>query len=259
MKQGILLAAFGSSSRQGESALQLFDAQVRARFPGLAVRWAFTSLVVRERLAMERKKTDSVRKAIEKMAFERFSHVAVQPLQCIPGREYGDVLEDARALSRERNIVVRVGTPLLHSDDDVAAAAAALLRHLPAERKKKEDVVWVGHGTDHPATARYDALARVVQRLDPLVHVGTISDDSALPRILEALHERQSRHVWLLPLLSVIGRHALSDLAGSEAHSWKSRFEAAGIACTPVLKGSAEYQGFIQIWLDHLELALKES
>ena len=258
MKQGILLAAFGSSSRQGESGLQLFDAEARARFPGVPVRWAFTSLLARERLAMERKKTDSVRKALEKMAFERYSHVAVQPLQCVPGREYGDLLEDARALSRERNIIVRVGTPLLHSDDDVAAVAAVLLRHLPAERRADEAVVWVGHGARHPATARYDALAHAVRDRDPHVYVGTMSNASALPLMLEQLRERQSRHVWLLPLLSVIGRHALRDLAGPEEQSWKSRFEAADIACTPVLKGSAEYPGFIQIWLDHLELALKD-
>jgi sirohydrochlorin cobaltochelatase len=256
MKQGILLAAFGASSRQGESALQLFDAEVRARFPGVSVRWAFTSLLVRERLAMERKKTDSVRKALEKMAFERYNHVAVQPLQCIPGREYGDVLDDALALSRERDIVIRVGTPLLHSDDDVAAAAVALLRHLPAERKEDEAVVWVGHGARHPATTRYEALAHAVRRMDPLVYVGTMSDAPVLPRILEELRKRQSRHIWLMPLLSVIGRHALRELAGQDEQSWKSRFEAAGIACTPVLKGSAEYPGFIQIWLDHLELAL---
>ena len=258
MKQGILLAAFGASGRQSESALQLFDAEVRARFPGLAVRWAFTSLLMRERLAMERKKTDSVRKALEKMAFERYSHVAVQPLQCIPGREYGEVLGEAHALSRERTIVVRVGTPLLHSDDDVAAAAAALLRHLPVERKDHEAVVWVGHGTRHPATGRYEALAHAVRQQDPLVYVGTMSDASAQTRILAEVRERRSRHVWLLPLLSVIGRHALRDLAGAEERSWKSCFEAAGIACTPVLKGSAEYPGFIRIWLDHLERALRD-
>jgi len=85
-----------------------------------------------------------------------------------------------------------------------------------------------------------------------------MSDASALPRILEALCEHRSRHVWLLPLLSVIGGHALRDLAGAEERSWKSRFEAAGIACTPVLKGSAEYPGFIRIWLDHLALALQD-
>ncbi|MDR0466618.1 MAG: sirohydrochlorin cobaltochelatase, partial [Deltaproteobacteria bacterium] len=258
MKQGILLAAFGAGNRQGESALRLFDEEVRARFPGIAVRWAFTSLLMRERLAMERKKTDSVRKALEKMAFERYSHVAVQPLQCVPGREYGEVLDEALALSRERDVVVRVGTPLLHSADDVTAAAAALLRHLPAERKQDEAAVWVGHGARHPATVRYDALAHAVQGLDPLVYVGTMSDAAALPRIIEELHEHRRRRVWLLPLLSVVGRHALRDLAGTDERSWKSRFEAAGVVCTPVLKGSAEYPGFIQIWLDHLKLALNE-
>jgi sirohydrochlorin cobaltochelatase len=258
MKQGILLAAFGSSGSQSETALQLFDAEVRARFPGFPVRWAFTSWLARELLALARKKTDSVRKALEKMAFERYSHVAVQPLQCIPGREYGIVQEEALILSRERGIIVKVGTPLLHSDADVAAAAAALLRHLPAEREKNEAAVWVGHGTRHPATVRYAALAQAVQRLDPLVYVGTMSDAPALPHLLTKLRQRQIHHVWLLPLLSVIGRHALLDLTGQEDQSWKSRLEAAGIACTPVLKGSAEYPGFIQIWLDHLELALRE-
>jgi sirohydrochlorin cobaltochelatase len=132
------------------------------------------------------------------------------------------------------------------------------MRHLPAKRGAGEAVVWVGHGARHPATARYDALAHAVQGRDPLVFVGTMSDASALPRILEQVRERQSRHAWLLPLLSVIGSHALRDLAGPEEQSWKSRFEAAGVACTPVLKGSAEYPGFIRIWLDHLELALTE-
>jgi len=256
VKQGILLAAFGAGSRQGESALRLFDAQARARFPGLAVRWAFTSLLLRERLALESKKTDSVRKALEKMAFERYSHVAVQPLQCVPGREYGAVLEEALALGRERDLVVRVGTPLLHNDEDVTAAAAALLRHLPAERGEHEAAVWVGHGARHPATVRYDALARAEQHLDPLVYVGTMSDDAALSRIVEELRERQSRRVWLLPLFSVVGGHTLRDLAGADAQSWKSRLEAAGFACTPVLKGGAEYPGLIRIWLDHLEQAL---
>lgn len=54
-KQGILLAAFGSGSRQGESTLRLFDARVRERFPGVPVRWAFTSVLMRERLATVKK------------------------------------------------------------------------------------------------------------------------------------------------------------------------------------------------------------
>lgn len=258
MKQGILLAAFGASGRQGESALRLFDAEVRARFPGLPVRWAFTSPLLRERLAVERKKTDSVRKALEKMRFERYSHVAVQPLQCVPGLEYGDVLEDARLLEAERGLSVRVGAPLLHKAEDVLAAAEALVRHLPAERARDEAALWTGHGTRHAAASRYEDLARAALALDPLVHVDTMSGESELPRLLERLRAANVRRIWLLPLLSVIGRHALRDLAGSEPGSRKSVIEAAGFECLPVLKGSAEYQGFIDIWLDHLAAALEE-
>ena len=69
MKRGILLAAFGSGSSQGESTLRRFDAQVRKAFPDVSVRWAFTSMLMRERLASERKKSDSVHKALKKMAF----------------------------------------------------------------------------------------------------------------------------------------------------------------------------------------------
>ena len=86
MKRGILLAAFGSGSSQGESTLRRFDAQVRKAFPDVSVRWAFTSMLMRERLASERKKSDSVHKALKKMAFEKFTHVAVQPVHVIPGR-----------------------------------------------------------------------------------------------------------------------------------------------------------------------------
>ena len=84
-KQGILLAAFGSGSRQGESTLRLFDARVRERFPGVPVRWAFTSVLMRERLATVKKKSDSVGKALRRMAFEGFSRIALQPLHVVPG------------------------------------------------------------------------------------------------------------------------------------------------------------------------------
>ena len=97
-KRGILLAAFGAGSSQGESTLRRFDAQVRKAFPDVSVRWAFTSMLMRERLASERKKSDSVHKALKKMAFEKFTHVAVQPVHVIPGFEYGDIVSDADEL-----------------------------------------------------------------------------------------------------------------------------------------------------------------
>ena len=154
MKKGILLAAFGSGTPQGQSTLRLFDERVRALFPDVPVRWAFTSVVMRNRLAAARKKTDSVQKALRKMWFEKYTHVAVQSLHSIPGAEYADLLadvEEMRAAEARPEGFVRatVGAPLLDSDDDIRRAAVALLTHLPPERVPGEACVFMGHGTWH--------------------------------------------------------------------------------------------------------------
>jgi len=62
----------------------------------------------------------------------------------------------------------------------------------------------------------------------------------------------------MFPLLAVVGRHTLEDMAGAAETSWRSRILAEGIACTPVLRGMMEYQGFMDIWADHLGKAMRE-
>ena len=111
----------------------------------------------------------------------------------------------------------------------------------------------MGHGSRQQAVTAYAALAGAVQALDARVHVGTMSGalelDALLPRLT-------SRRVWLMPLLSVVGRHTLEDMAGDAPDSWRSRIEAAGHACAPVVRGTAEYRAFADIWLRHLEDAV---
>ena len=252
MKRAILLVAFGASGRQAQEALRGFDAQVRAAFPGLPVRWAYTSHLLRERLAQARQKSDSVLKALRRLQFEGFRQVAVQTLQSIPGDEYGEVRAVLDEVAASSSLRLELGTPLLHDEADVEAAALAVLAHLPVERTPDEDVVLMGHGARHPAVSRYEALARAVRAHDAHIHVGAMSG----PLELEALLPRlSSRRVWLLPLLSVVGRHALEDMAGEAETSWRARLERAGHLCCPILRGMAEYNGFAAIWLRHLSRA----
>ncbi|WP_300951933.1 sirohydrochlorin cobaltochelatase, partial [uncultured Desulfovibrio sp.] len=92
--------------------------------------------------------------------------------------------------------------------------------------------------------------------LDARVHVGTMGGAMALEYILPRL---TSARVWLMPLLSVVGQHALRDMAGDGAQSWRSRIEARHRLCLPVLRGMAEYPGVAGIWLRHLETAVAEA
>ena len=245
MKHAILLVAFGASSPQGQNALKGFDALVRQRYPGVTVRWAYTSVLLRERMAQARQKSDSVFKAVCRLGLEHFEAVAVQPLQTIPGQEHGEV-RAAPALP--------CGAPLLASADDVRATAQALVRHLPADRAADENVVFMGHGAEHEAVARYVDLSDAVHKLDSRVHVGAMNGAVTLESILPNL---VSHRVWLMPLLSVVGRHALEDMAGENGHSWRSRIVAHGHQCRPVLMGTAEYAGVAEIWLRHLEDAVQ--
>ncbi len=258
-RTAILLAAFGSSTRVGEATLRVFEERVRLAFPGLPVRWAFTSAPMRHRLAAARKKTDSVQKALCRMGFERYTHVAVQSLHLIPGAEYETLLEEteaARALGGPRNICV--GLPLLAGAEDVALAAKALLSHLPDERKPGEAVLCMGHGTWHAGAAGYQSLAGILRREDEHIYIGTLEGEHSIERMLPLIAASGARTVWLLPLLSVVGKHAEEDMAGAHAGSWRGRIEAAGLNCRPVLKGTAEYAGFVDIWIAHLNRALKK-
>ena len=255
MKCAILLVAFGATGQQAQGALRDFDAQVRAAFPDRPVRWAYTSLLLRERLAQARQKSDSVLKALRRLQFEGFRQVAVQPLHSIPGDEHGEVraiLDEVAATSALRP---QLGAPLLNDAADIAEAARAVLAHLPPERRPEEDVVLMGHGARHPAMSRYGDLARAVSGLDAHIHVGAMSGPLELETLLPRL---TSRRVWLMPLLSVVGRHALEDMAGAQEHSWRSRLERAGHDCCPILHGMAEYSGFAAIWLRHLAQAVAQ-
>ena len=257
-KTGILLAAFGSASPLGERALRMFADRVGRHFPGIPVRWAFTSGRMRSRLAAAGKKTDSVKKALCRMGVERYTHVAVQSLHLIPGKEYEALLEETESAAGEggpRHIAV--GFPLLHEDADVARASEALLRHMPEERRADEAVLCMGHGTGHGGAAGYQALSKALAARDDKMFIGTLEGGRGIEHLLPNIAASGAKTVWLLPLLSVIGKHAEKDMAGEHPESWRNRITAAGFACRFRLVGTVEHEGFARIWLEHLEAALR--
>ena len=276
MKCGILLVAYGSGNMRGTSALRAVQASAEARFR-LPVRWAYTSEPMRLRLAKSRTKSDSVLKALSRMRFERYTHVAVQPLHLIPGDEFTTVVEDCTIAQEESGGSFRVslGLPMLaDGDNSVEDAADTLLRHISPLRSPEEPVIYMAHGSRHESELLYRRLATSVNKRDPLVHVacmigpdtprGVSLNDPEYPDGLTLLLPTllaeipPARRVWLLPLLSLVGRHTLEDMAGASPESWKSRIEAAGWCCQPELRGLADDPAFIDLWLDRLERALFE-
>ena len=70
------------------------------------------------------------------------------------------------------------------------------------------------------------------------------------------LKKKGVKKAYLMPFMSVAGDHAMNDMAGDEDDSWKSILTKAGVKCVPILKGTAEYDGIADLWVEHLKGAM---
>lgn len=256
-KTGILLVAFGSSEPSAQVSFENIDRKVRAAYPDIPVYWAYTSRMIRHKLAGQGKQLDSPAMALARMADEQFTHVAVQSLHTIAGAEYHDLTRVVGAFKSMGDFdKIILGHPLLATQMAMEKAVDALFEMIPVERKKEDAVVFMGHGTHHPANAFYPALMFQAQQRDPLVFIGAVEGYPEIDEIHSWLAEKKIKTAWLLPFMSVAGDHAKNDMAGDEDDSWKTILSKAGIQCHTILKGTAEYDSFVEIWLSHLKEVL---
>jgi sirohydrochlorin cobaltochelatase len=254
MKKGILLVAFGSTIPEAQVSFDNIERSVKNAFPGVPVYWSYTSRIIIDKMAREGKYLATPAEALARMMRENYTHVAVQSLHTVPGAEFHGLVKNAQKFAGMSKGIreVRVGYPLMATSEDVQRVAEALLRITPTERREKDAVVFMGHGTHHPANVYYAALNYHVQKLDPYVFVGTVEGWPEIDEIKVDLKNRQINNAYLIPFMSVAGDHARHDMAGPDEGSWKSVLEREGIVCVPVLKGTAEFQEFVDIWVDHL-------
>ena len=260
MKKGILLVAFGSTIPEAQISFENIDRSVKKAFPGVEVYWAYTSRIIIAKMAKEGKHLVTPVEALAGMMGEKFTHVAVQSLHVIPGAEFHGLVQNVRRFEGMSKGIeqVSVGYPLLATSEDLQRVAEAMIKIIPPERKKKDAVVFMGHGTHHPADVYYAALNYHVQKLDPNIFVGTVEGWPEIDDVVADLQKRRINKAYLLPLMSVAGDHARNDMVGPEENSWKSILEKQGIDCEPVLKGLAEYEEFVDMWLDHLKTAFSQ-
>ncbi|MFC1591550.1 sirohydrochlorin cobaltochelatase [Thermodesulfobacteriota bacterium] len=257
VKKAILLVAFGTSIPEARVAFDNIGKQVARAFPGVPVRWAYTSSIIRRKLAKQGTLLDSPEGALAKMMDEGFTHLAVQSLHTIAGEEFHHLRQNAHAFGdmAEGFDKVIVGAPLLTTQADIEMVSDALIQNIPAERKPGEAVVLMGHGSHHPANAFYAALAYSLQQRDPYIFVGTVEGFPKIGDIKITLKQKSVKKAYLVPFMSVAGDHARNDLAGDAGDSWKSILTGAGIQCEVLLKGTAEYDNMVAIWVEHLKKA----
>lgn len=259
LPSAILLIAFGTSVPEAEVAYREIERLCRLRFPLDEVRWAFTSKMIRKKLAAAGRRLDSPAEALTRLANEGFVHVAVQSLHVIRGQEYDEMTAEIDSVQLEHGSLrsVRIGLPLLSSAADIERVARIMVKGMvPAGRRSDEAVVWMGHGSRHHVEdGKYFTLAEALRQHDPRTFLATVEGHLTVESLLADIRKSGIRKAWLLPFMAVAGDHARNDLAGDDGDSWKSMLEAAGIEGVPVLKGIAEHADLVEVWMDHLAAA----
>ncbi|MFN2342266.1 MAG: sirohydrochlorin cobaltochelatase, partial [Desulfonatronovibrio sp.] len=232
--------------------------KVRSLFPGHDIYWAYTSKVIREKLSKQGRVFLSPVQALGLMSEHGFSRAALQSLLIIPGLEHHDLIRTRASIQGLPKGIeeIRLGDPLLSQSHDLDRFAISMLENLTGIRENDEAVIFMGHGSVHPANVYYSALQYHFWLRDEDVFVGAVEGTPSLEDILPLLDKRKIRKTVLLPLMVVAGDHAVNDMAGKQADSWVSILKEQGIDARVEMKGLGAFDNVVDIWMDHLSKIL---
>ena len=256
---GILLVAFGSGRSGTQTALENIDREVKKAFPEAELFWAFTSGIIRAKLKRDDRPIDSPLEALSKMRDQGFSGIIVQSLHVIPGGEYESLQKTISTFIEQsgETLSIKSGKPLLYSHEDIFEICRILPDLLPSGKDAGDAVILMGHGTSHPSNIYYPGIQYYLWQQSPHYWIATVEGYPGLSDILPMLKKNQIRRVWLVPFLAVAGNHVMNDMAGDKPDSWKSILETEGFEVQPILKGLAEYNEIVRIWISHLKDSLE--
>jgi len=259
-RTGILLVSFGSSYPETRATFKHIEDEVKEVFPDKEIRWAFTSKIIRKKLRSRGEVIDSPAEALAKMGEDGFTKVAVQSLHVIPGEEYENLKKTVDAFSGMPKGIdqVKLGKPLLYHQKDIETLGDALLQNLPKGIVEGDVVVFMGHGTHHPANVYYPGMQYYLWQKNPNIYLATVEGYPELNQVIEKLETRKVNKVYLLPFMTIAGDHARNDMAGKEKESWKSVLEERGYEVKTVLEGMADHKEVVHIWIEHLKEVLLE-
>ncbi len=257
--EALLLVTFGTSVPKAQKAFGHVEEKMRAAFPNTEIRWAYTSHIIRKKLAGQGKQIDSPEVALAKLMDEGYEQVTMQSLHMLPGAEFHEIYTNAQLFEGMSGGIktVRTGYPLLVDNQSMDAVLDAVFTQIvPKERKPEDAVVLMGHGTHHPSDAIYSAMMYKAQEKDANCFVGTVEGFPTFDEVLKKLQAKGVKKAYLIPLMTVAGDHTINDMAGDEPDSWKSQLTKVGIESVPVMQGLAEYDAIVDIWVKRLKTSM---
>ncbi len=91
------------------------------------------------------------------------------------------------------------------------------------------------------------------------VMIGVVEGVPGLDALIDDLERSGRRRIVLKPFMIVAGDHAMNDMAGDDAQSWKRRLTAAGFEVLPVIEGLGSNDAFADLFVDHIADAARDA
>lgn len=254
----IMVVSFGTSYNDSrEATIGAIETAIADANPEYEVRRAFTSQIIIDKLKeRDGLEIDNVEEALDRAVADGVKTLVVQPTHLMDGYEYTD-LADALKEYEDKFEQVVLAEPLLTSDEDFDAVAKAIAEETASYDDGQTAICFMGHGTEAASNAVYETLQdQLTQSGHENYYIGTVEAEPSLDTVLSAVQKGTYERVILVPLMIVAGDHANNDMAGEEADSWKSTFEAAGYQVECLLNGLGELESIQKILVEHAQDAI---
>lgn len=257
-QQELLVVSFGTSFNDSRRlTIGAIEGSMIEAFPEWSVRRGFTSQIIIDHvLARDGEVIDNVTEALDRAVDNGVKTLVVQPTHLMNGFEYNELVGELAAYA-DAFEAVAVGEPLLTSDEDFAAVAESIVKATAQYDDGETAICFMGHGTEAESNAVYARLQQVLSDAGyENYFIGTVEAEPSVEDVLALVQAGDYTKVVLRPLMIVAGDHANNDMAGDEADSWKSVFEAAGYEVTCVVNGLGELEEIQALFIQHAQAAI---
>lgn len=246
----LLVVSFGTSFNDSRVAdIKSIEDALQEAYPDWSVRRAFTAqIIINHVQARDGEKIDNVQQALDRAVENGVKNLVIQPTHLMYGAEYDELAETVESY-QDKFESVQIAAPLLGDvgtdatviNEDKKAVAEAVTAeavktagYQTLDEAKADGVafVFMGHGTSHTAKVSYSQMQAQMEALGyDNVFIGTVEGEpeaTTCDAVIESIKEAGYKKVILRPLMVVAGDHANNDMAGDDADSWKSMFNASG-------------------------------
>lgn len=290
-KQAIVVAAFGTTRIEALSSILNIRDRIEQANPGVEVRLAFTSSIIRS--IWQKRQSDTAWQTanpdvprdvlhvksplatIAELSENNYKNIAIQPLHIFAGEEFEDLKSIMLGLRSIRTIkaknaplrTMQLGRPALGMPgtvypymEDIAAGVAALKDDVEQAKKMNAALIYVGHGNDYYSTGIYAEFQREMQKkYDYPVFVACVEGYPNFDDLLSALKLSGKKNILMKPFMVVAGVHAADDMAGDEDDSWKTMLTKDGYSVKTEMRGLGEVDGWADLYVNHLKDAMSQT